>query len=237
MREVYRDLYALQQIDSEIQRLERLRVEIPERIKEIEELIKNKEDEILEKKKTLDLLEQRRLKTEREIEEEKMKLENYKKQQFEVKTNEAYQALLKEMEYSKRKIETLEMEYLVIEEDLNRKRKEVAEETKALIEEKKKMEEEKKKLEEEFSTLDEKIMLKKDERKRASSRLDPKLLARYERLIVSRGGLAVVVIEEAMCGGCFATLPPQYFQEIRKGERIYTCEYCGRILIHKDFVV
>ncbi|RKZ21197.1 hypothetical protein DRQ18_04910, partial [bacterium] len=101
MREVYRDLYALQQIDSEIQRLERLRVEIPERIKEIEELIKNKEDEILEKKKTLDLLEQRRLKTEREIEEEKMKLENYKKQQFEVKTNEAYQALLKEMEYSK----------------------------------------------------------------------------------------------------------------------------------------
>ena len=237
MREVYRDLYALQQIDSEIQRLERLRVEIPERIKEIEELIKNKEDEILEKKKTLDLLEQRRLKTEREIEEEKMKLENYKKQQFEVKTNEAYQALLKEMEYSKRKIETLEMEYLVIEEDLNRKRKEVAEETKALIEEKKKMEEEKKKLEEEFSTLDEKIMLKKDERKRASSRLDPKLLARYERLIVSRGGLAVVVIEEAMCGGCFATLPPQYFQEIRKGERIYTCEYCGRILIYKDFVV
>ncbi len=237
MREVYRDLYALQQIDSEIQRLERLRVEIPERIKEIEELIKNKEDEILEKKKTLDLLEQRRLKTEREIEEEKMKLENYKKQQFEVKTNEAYQALLKEMEYSKRKIETLEMEYLVIEEDLNRKRKEVAEETKALIEEKKKMEEEKKKLEEEFSTLDEKIMLKKDERKRASTRLDPKLLARYERLIVSRGGLAVVVIEEAMCGGCFATLPPQYFQEIRKGERIYTCEYCGRILIHKDFVV
>ena len=237
MREVYRDLYALQQIDSEIQRLERLRVEIPERIKEIEELIKNKEDEILEKKKTLDLLEQRRLKTEREIEEEKMKLENYKKQQFEVKTNEAYQALLKEMEYSKRKIETLEMEYLVIEEDLNRKRKEVAEETKALIEEKKKMEEEKKKLEEEFSTLDEKIILKKDERKRASTRLDPKLLARYERLIVSRGGLAVVVIEEAMCGGCFATLPPQYFQEIRKGERIYTCEYCGRILIHKDFVV
>ena len=237
MREVYRDLYALQQIDSEIQRLERLRVEIPERIKEIEELIKNKEDEILEKKKTLDLLEQRRLKTEREIEEEKMKLENYKKQQFEVKTNEAYQALLKEMEYSKRKIETLEMEYLVIEEDLNRKRKEVAEETKALIEEKKKMEEEKKKLEEEFSTLDEKIMLKKDERKRASTRLDPKLLARYERLIVSRGGLAVVVIEEAMCGGCFATLPPQYFQEIRKGERIYTCEYCGRILIYKDFVV
>ncbi|RKZ23868.1 hypothetical protein DRQ20_07580 [bacterium] len=237
MREVYRDLYALQQIDSEIQRLERLRVEIPERIKEIEELIKNKEDEILEKKKTLDLLEQRRLKTEREIEEEKMKLENYKKQQFEVKTNEAYQALLKEMEYSKRKIETLEMEYLVIEEDLNRKRKEVAEETKALIEEKKRMENEKKKLEEEFSTLDEKIMLKKDERKRASSRLDPKLLARYERLIVSRGGLAVVVIEEAMCGGCFATLPPQYFQEIRKGERIYTCEYCGRILIYKDFVV
>jgi len=237
MREVYRDLYALQQIDSEIQRLERLRVEIPERIKEIEELIKNKEDEILEKKKTLDLLEQRRLKTEREIEEEKMKLENYKKQQFEVKTNEAYQALLKEMEYSKRKIETLEMEYLVIEEDLNKKKKEVAEETKVLIEEKKRMENEKKKLEEEFSTLDEKIMLKKDERKRASSRLDPKLLARYERLIVSRGGLAVVVIEEAMCGGCFATLPPQYFQEIRKGERIYTCEYCGRILIYKDFVV
>ncbi|RKZ25985.1 hypothetical protein DRQ20_03990 [bacterium] len=129
------------------------------------------------------------------------------------------------------------MEYLVIEEDLNRKRKEVAEETKALIEEKKRMENEKKKLEEEFSTLDEKIMLKKDERKRASSRLDPKLLATYERLIVSRGGLAVVVIEEAMCGGCFATRPPQYFQEIRKGERIYTCEYCGRILIYKDFVV
>lgn len=236
MKDVYRNLYELQRIDSEIQNLERLKIEIPERIKEIEERIREKEEEISEKKKTLDLLERRKLKTEREIEEEKMKLESYKKQQFEVKTNEAYQALLKEMEYSKRKIENLEMEYLVIEEDVNKKKKEVTEEAKILLEEKKKMEEERKKLEEEFSTLDEKIMVKKDERKRASTRLDPQLLTRYERLITSRGGLAVVLIEDAICRGCFATLPPQYFQEIKKGKRIYTCEYCGRILIYKDLI-
>ncbi|TMQ70910.1 MAG: hypothetical protein E6K81_11520 [Candidatus Eisenbacteria bacterium] len=55
--------------------------------------------------------------------------------------------------------------------------------------------------------------------------------ARYERIRVSKGGRAVVPILKGACGGCFRGQPPQVLQEARRGDRLLTCEGCGRLLI------
>jgi hypothetical protein len=47
----------------------------------------------------------------------------------------------------------------------------------------------------------------------------------------ARPGTAVVPVSGASCGGCFASLPPQFINEIRKMEKLITCETCGRILV------
>jgi predicted nucleic acid-binding Zn-ribbon protein len=44
----------------------------------------------------------------------------------------------------------------------------------------------------------------------------------------------VVPVRKKACGGCFKQIPPQRIQEIRRGDRIFSCDSCGRILIWSD---
>ena len=36
------------------------------------------------------------------------------------------------------------------------------------------------------------------------------------------------------CGGCHNRVPPQKLLELRKNDRIYTCERCGRIIVSDE---
>ncbi|MBI5868870.1 MAG: bifunctional (p)ppGpp synthetase/guanosine-3',5'-bis(diphosphate) 3'-pyrophosphohydrolase, partial [candidate division Zixibacteria bacterium] len=65
-------------------------------------------------------------------------------------------------------------------------------------------------------------------------RLEAPLVAIYERVRKGKGSGAVVAVKNKACSGCFKTLPPQLVQEIRRAERIITCDSCGRILIWSE---
>jgi predicted nucleic acid-binding Zn-ribbon protein len=58
----------------------------------------------------------------------------------------------------------------------------------------------------------------------------------YERVRRGKGGTAVVVVKKRACGACYKALTPQKVQEIKKGERIHTCENCGSLLFWDDSV-
>jgi len=62
-------------------------------------------------------------------------------------------------------------------------------------------------------------------------RLPATMRSRYERIRGSRDGRAVVPIIKGSCGGCFRSQPPQMLQEARRGDRVITCDGCGRLLI------
>jgi predicted nucleic acid-binding Zn-ribbon protein len=69
------------------------------------------------------------------------------------------------------------------------------------------------------------------ERAALLANLGPAIKTRYERIRTSKGGRAVVPILKGACGGCFRGQPPQMLQEARRGDRLLTCEGCGRLLI------
>jgi hypothetical protein len=69
------------------------------------------------------------------------------------------------------------------------------------------------------------------ERRALLERVSGPVRARYERIWASREGRAVVPIVKGACGGCFRGQPPQALQEARRGERLLTCDGCGRLLI------
>jgi len=54
---------------------------------------------------------------------------------------------------------------------------------------------------------------------------------RYERVHGARDGRAVVPVVNNACGGCWRAQPPQLMQEIRRGDRVLTCDGCGRMLV------
>jgi hypothetical protein len=70
---------------------------------------------------------------------------------------------------------------------------------------------------------------------KARQKVDPRLLASFERIRNNyRNGLAVVPIVRDACGGCFNAIPPQRQSEIRQRKKILVCENCGRILVDQD---
>lgn len=61
--------------------------------------------------------------------------------------------------------------------------------------------------------------------------LPANLAAVYNRLALrSRDGIAVAEVRNGSCSACFMALRPQMQVEIKKGDKIITCESCARIL-------
>ena len=45
-----------------------------------------------------------------------------------------------------------------------------------------------------------------------------------------RGGDVVVPVKKRSCGACYKQLEPHVVQEVKKADKVLTCDSCGRIL-------
>ena len=64
--------------------------------------------------------------------------------------------------------------------------------------------------------------------------LRPATLKRYNMLRTKRNGSAVVQTVNGVCQGCFMTIPPQQYNEVRKGDKLNYCPTCQRILYFRE---
>jgi predicted nucleic acid-binding Zn-ribbon protein len=71
-----------------------------------------------------------------------------------------------------------------------------------------------------------------DERKSIVASLNPGLVSNYERIKKTRGGIAIAEAIEGRCSRCFISLRPQFFLELKRGDKVMTCESCNRILYY-----
>ncbi len=69
------------------------------------------------------------------------------------------------------------------------------------------------------------------EREELWNMLSDRIKRLYEKLVATKGS-AVARATNYTCQGCFTGIPPQLFLEIKKGERIMQCPFCGRILYY-----
>jgi len=67
-------------------------------------------------------------------------------------------------------------------------------------------------------------------RQAKAAEIDPEVLHRYERLRQRKDGVAVAAVTNGICEGCHVAIPQGRVAQILEGERLYTCEECGRIL-------
>ena len=71
-------------------------------------------------------------------------------------------------------------------------------------------------------------------KKSIQQQIPQELLKRYNKIREYRDGLAVVSVKEGSCQGCFMSLMPQLFQEVRQNSDIYYCPHCNRIVYFKE---
>lgn len=244
-------LIQLQELDLTIAREDAALKAIPGQIKALEARLAQAKAALDRAKAQMDSLQRLRRDKEQELDDLTYNLKKRQARLFEVKTNEEYTAVLKEIEVHKQKISTLEEEILILFDKLE----EAARAVKATEEEFKQEEgafqKAKAAKEAELASLGEELTTLKRARQTKAREVEAPLLQTYTRLLKSRGGLAVAEVrverrrikalgsseerEEtvASCGGCYVALTPQAYNEVRRNEKLLTCENCQRILYYK----
>jgi hypothetical protein len=227
-------LLKLQSVDYDLGELDRSKDYLPE-------MINNLEHEIADTRTALEasekeLTEQNLLNNRLDLELTTLnqELAKFQKQMMIIKTNKEYDAITNEIANRKVRISEIEEEILkalTLIDDLKEKIKEYKGKLDKI---EKSNEDELVHLREELGSIDDKIKIKEGNRKNITVRIEKKLLATYERVRKGRGNQVVVAIKKRACGACYKGVPPQIIQEIRKGETVYTCDNCGRILFWNE---
>ena len=234
VEEKLQNLYELQRIDTEIDKIKTLRGELPLEVQDLEDEIAGLETRIENLKVELGELDKTSSTRKMDIKKAEEAIKKYSEQLDNVRNNREYDALSKEIEFQKLEIELQE--------------KRIREAQKAKAEKEALMEESKKRYEDKVSDLEakkgelndiinethkdeESLQIKSEE---LAAPIDERLLTAYRRIRSNaRNGLAVVTVDRDACGGCFNKIPPQRQLDIRSRKKIIVCEYCGRILIDK----
>lgn len=155
----------------------------------------------------------------------------FQKQLLAIKSNDDYQAMLRQIGETRQKLgeqENAVLELLEREEELGAR---VAAERDAVADEVAGAGEEIARIEQEIADLERQRATRATERQHVVEQLDAETRRMYERIQHGKPGSAVVAVDKGACGGCHNALPPQRLNETRLGTRLITCEACGRIVI------
>jgi predicted nucleic acid-binding Zn-ribbon protein len=233
VREDLAQVVDLQDLDLEIAGLQREVQRIPREVTDGEQLLNSSRGAWDQARERLAALEQLRRRKERELEDVTAEQRKRQGRLFEIKTNQEYAAVLKEIEGLKERRSKLEDEILGTFDDIEAAQSAVRDESARFQEREKIFQQERTTKEGELRRLQGELERVQEERRRQANRVEASLLQTYQRLLRSRGGLAVVPVKDGSCLGCHVALTPQTYNELRKGEVFVSCANCQRILYWK----
>jgi predicted nucleic acid-binding Zn-ribbon protein len=228
-----RMLYELQKIDSQLDELEELRGNLPETIALLEVKMNDAKNKVKELDDTIKSTLAKRTQIDEEIAILKAKNEKSKQQLYNVKNNKEYDALMTGIDQTDMKILELEEEMDKLADLQKKKREEFEEADKAFNSIKKEFEEKSKQLNEIIKTTEKEELELNHQREKTVVRINRKDLQLYTKIRNAKK-IAVAPIKRNACSGCYNIVPPQKIVELRKYDKIHTCEFCGRILISDE---
>jgi len=228
-------LLALKDIDVRLDEISRAEEDERTRLREAEEAAARAKEGTTGGKKALDeSLKERKL-HELDLKQKEEQARKYASQQYEVKTNEQYKAILDEVEKAKKECRAVEdkiLQLMLREDELKAAGARNAAEQAAA----------EKHLKETDADVTAKLAKYAQDRKdllagRAdvSTGIPSLLFKRYERIRAIRGGSPLATIArgeggQAVCMSCQMALRPQLVVEVQKQEEFVACDSCDRIL-------
>lgn len=236
MENKLRLLYALQQIDSNFDELQDLKGDLPHIVANLEERVRTQGAKLQELEALVKNSLVRRDEVDLEIISSKEKIEKYKEQQFQIKTNKQYDALTREIDLAQVRITAFQKEMDIVEGKATVAKQDIEKLTPEVEELKKELQERQAELDLVNKEHEDEELKLKHEREKLVVRIDKNDLRLYERVRKAMGGKAVVPVRRNACGGCFKRVTPQAAVELRKNSKVMTCEHCGRMLVSDEIV-
>ena len=233
--EKLRDLYELQCVDSEIDKIKTLRGELPLEVQDLEDEVTGLETRLANFEEDLVKLEKLIVTRKNEIKEAESLIKKYKEQQSNVRNNREFDSLTKELEFQTLEIELAEKRIKEHTNEIKDKKKAIEDAKNVCDERKKDLDLKKSELKDitEDTRIEEEDLITHS--KELEQGIEERLLSAYKKIRKNaRNGLSVVTVQRDACGGCFNKIPPQRQLDIRSRRKIIVCEYCGRILVDPE---
>ncbi len=224
-------LLKLQHVDYDIGELERSKEYMPDMMGSLKNEIDVSSKAIEDARLELEDLTVKQKTFELEVASLQEDLKRYQSQMLSIKTNKEYDALVTEIDAIKTRVSERETEILAAEErieELNNSQEALESNAKTIAENNGKQ---LVKLQERIDSVADKIAEQQHERQRIVALVGKPSLSIYERVRRGKGASVVVSLKKRACGGCFKSVPPQRYYEIRKGEKVVCCDNCGRLLV------
>jgi predicted nucleic acid-binding Zn-ribbon protein len=222
----------LQDIDHRLVEVAREIASLPVHIAEIEKKLSSHERKLEADRAALAANQKERKKCESDIQIQDQKISKLKDQMVSAKTNDQYRAFQNEIEFCQKEIRKFEDRILELMSESEPLEKNVKAAEAALKAEKAQVEAEKN-VARERTAVDQKAQAElHTERNSIAASITPSVYQNYERVRKGRRGVAVAEVVDGRCTMCNIALRLQYFQDLKRGESILSCESCQRILYY-----
>jgi predicted nucleic acid-binding Zn-ribbon protein len=223
-------LLVVQDRDTRIGRLKAEAARIPGEIAAVEARVKTESAKLESARNQLKHLEAERKKLEVDAETKRGQIHKYRGQLSLIKSNTEYQALLKEIAHLEDAVKEVEDRELELMAQVEQLQPQLREEQQLLQDLTARAAAEKAELQNRAELIQRELSQLQAERAGLVKDIDADALARYERLLRSKGDAVVVPIQHGNCGGCHLHLAPQVVHNARHDDGLTSCDYCGRIL-------
>lgn len=149
---------------------------------------------------------------------------------MQVQTGREQTALLKEIEDAKKSAKENEEKIVAIMVSIEQLTAQITEEKNLLKGEKELVAEETKKVRDNIEAINKGKKEKDGQRNEQAIKIKASTLRKYDTLRLHRKGLAVVNVVDGVCQGCFMAIPPQLFNRLLRGDDLFDCPTCQRII-------
>ena len=223
-------LLALQACDQEIRRLRKEEADIPLRKQQIEARLNAHQEGLAQAERALLEARTRIKQLEAETEAGHQQIQKFRDQQLQIKTNDGYKALEKEIATTQQKIRGLEDQTLTTMEAMEEAQGVVQTRREALAKEQERVAQEIQALEARRGAIADDLQRAEAERITKAADIAPDWLARYERIFAKQHDAAIALVERGTCGGCHMKLSPAQILDARKPDTLTLCVHCSRLL-------
>jgi uncharacterized protein len=233
IREQLELLAVLQEKDVIIDRLKDIESSIPKQIEELNNVLELKKNTMNGTKNAINELQLKRKAKELDLETKENEIKKHSMELNSIKTNDAYKALLSEIEGCKKQKDDVESEILDIMEKMENESRKLREEEKQYKEFEAKIRTDGVKLEEDLKKAKAERERLEKERVEFAAQIHKDFLSKYEYVRESKDGIGISNIEGESCTGCHITLRPQIINDVCKEQEIVVCDTCSRILFKR----
>jgi uncharacterized protein len=215
-----------------VQSRERERDTVPAELTEVDNAFREKLEAVKSLKQRLLEAEVEHRLASAELADHQEKQKKYQAQLRNVQSSREYSAVLNEMDGVEKQIRATEDRVLTLEEELETSREDLKKREENLPRETQEHEEKMKDWRAAQRAINEELESAQAEIAELESRIRPRELSEFRRLLEKKGGLAVARVVSNSCSACHVKVRPAAMQSLKAGSEIIYCDSCRRILYY-----